>query len=99
MHRLPKTAATVALAALLLSPAARADEPGLLLIDPETRERVEELALDSLEQLRRAFRLFLESIPRYGPPEITPEGDIVIPRRRPDEPDIIEMSHRDEAAV
>ena len=31
--------------------------------------------------LLEAMRMLLEAIPRYGPPEVQPNGDILIPRR------------------
>lgn len=59
----------VLLLCLLAAPAA-ADE----------RSRAEDLAREGAGKLLRALELFLDSIPRYGAPQIAPNGDIVIPR-------------------
>lgn len=46
-----------------------------------------ELAREGLETVLRALNQMLEELPVYGPPRLTPEGDIIIPRIRP-EPDM-----------
>ena len=49
-------------------------------------KRAEALAKKSLEEFGRAVIEALEKLPRYGMPEMTPEGDIIIrrmPRRAP----------------
>ncbi len=49
-------------------------------------KRAEELAKKSLEEIGRAVMEALEKLPRYGMPEMTPEGDIIIrryPKRSP----------------
>jgi hypothetical protein len=50
-----------------------------------TRE-AEELARDALEKLMRAMGALIQSIPTYEMPDIQPNGDIVIRRKRPPEP-------------
>lgn len=49
-------------------------------------KRAEELAKKGIEEFGRAVMEALEKLPRYGMPEMTPEGDIIIrryPRRSP----------------
>lgn len=71
---------------------------------PETPDSAREEALRRLEEdAKRALELFsgqvqgliedfsrgLEKIPRYGAPQILPNGDILIPRLDPPAPDAI----------
>ena len=58
------------------TPAAMADDHG------HSREEVEEMAREALEQLMQALELFIESIPQYEMPEINENGDIIIRRKR-----------------
>ena len=74
-------------AALLLAqtPAlAASDQPPAFPDRPvqEQWDRAQELARKGMQDLLRSFELFKESIPQYGVPYVTPEGDIVIPRKR-----------------
>jgi hypothetical protein len=48
-----------------------------------TRE-AEELARDAIGKLMRAMGLLVQSIPQYEMPEMQPNGDIIIRRKRPD---------------
>lgn len=41
----------------------------------------EAMAKESAEKFRRAVEDMIRRIPRYGAPKVTPEGDIVVPRR------------------
>jgi hypothetical protein len=68
-----KTAAVAVLAlALAASPAARAEEPSV-------GQRVDEAMQRALNLMER----FIGAIPGYEAPEITPEGDIIIRKKRP----------------
>ncbi len=71
-----------ALAAILLSialPAAAQDAPPA---GPSPREQAEQ----GLELLMKALEGWIDALPRYGAPKITPEGDIIIPRLDKDRP-------------
>lgn len=69
-----RTAAAAGLAlALAASPAARAEEPSV-------GQKVDEVMQRALDLMER----FIGAIPGYEAPEITPEGDIIIRRKRPD---------------
>jgi hypothetical protein len=62
--------AAVLILPLLLAPPAFAEEestPG-------------DLAVEGLEKMLRAIELFVEAIPMYAPPELLPNGDIIIRR-------------------
>jgi len=43
-----------------------------------------ELAREGLEQMLRALRLLVQSIPQYELPEVLENGDIIIRRKHPD---------------
>ncbi len=66
-----------------------ADEPEKSppLIDPEKRDEAERMAREGLKDILQALELFIQSIPQYEMPEVTPEGDIIIRRKRPDRPE------------
>lgn len=57
-----------------------------------------ELAREGLEQMMRALRLLVDSIPQYELPEMLDNGDIIIRRkdpqapRKPEDPDIDETA-------
>ncbi len=61
--------------------------------DLSEQEQAEELAREAMEQLMRALKMFMRSIPQYELPEINENGDIIIRRKRwpeaddPGEPD------------
>jgi len=42
-----------------------------------------EMAREGLEQMMRALRLLVESIPQYELPEVLENGDIIIRRKQP----------------
>ena len=46
----------------------------------QERANPEDMAREGAGKLMRALELFLDSIPRYGAPQVAPNGDIVIPR-------------------
>lgn len=73
-------AAAIVLGLVLATPARAGDDRPLA---QPFDQRVEELAREGAERLKQAFERFLERMPRYGAPRTTPEGDIIIPRRRP----------------
>ena len=61
---------------------------GLALVGPlpaAAEEPIEknpaEIAREGMETLLRALDALIDSIPQYGMPEITDDGDIIIPRR------------------
>ncbi|MEI6558321.1 MAG: hypothetical protein WCO00_07915 [Rhodospirillaceae bacterium] len=71
------------LAALLPTaapPPARAGEPAAAL--PTPREQ----ALQGLDMVMQGLRRIIEQVPLYGPPEIAPNGDIIMRRLTPGEP-------------
>lgn len=45
-----------------------------------------EMAREGLEQMMRALRLLVQSIPQYELPEVLDNGDIIIRRKRGGEP-------------
>jgi hypothetical protein len=69
-----RTVASLALIALLAAPAVAQEE-----------QTPDELALEAFDKLKRAFDLFLGSIPMYATPEMLPNGDIIIRRIHPEE--------------
>jgi len=88
MRRLALATALAVSAALGATPArAQSPEPpgGPGYLDPELRGEAERLARESMEKMLEAMGLFLQSIPQYETPQITPEGDIII-RRKPAPP-------------
>ena len=50
--------------------------------ESEPRERAEELARETMEQMLRALEMMVQSFPQYEMPEIMENGDIIIRRRR-----------------
>ncbi len=62
------------------------------------QESPRDLAREGLEQMMRALRLLVESIPQYELPEVLDNGDIIIrrkdPKRKPgaEEPELDETS-------
>jgi hypothetical protein len=81
MRRQPKTLAAalfgVWLALSPLAPAGAQDAPA----KPQ-EESPGALAREGLEQMMRALRLLVESIPQYELPELLDNGDIIIRRKR-----------------
>jgi len=79
--------------ACLAIPAAHADTEGLPetlrelerqaeeLLGPEAREAVESL-LPMIESLMQRLPLLIDNLPQYELPEIMPNGDIIIRRKR-----------------
>ena len=60
--------------------------PAALAAEPKREEDPQELMREGMENLLRAIELMIEMVPQYEAPELTPEGDIIIRRkRRPDE--------------
>lgn len=45
----------------------------------------ETLALEGLDRMMRALELFVDTIPLYEPPEVLPNGDIIIRRIPPED--------------
>lgn len=79
--------------ALALPPVVRAQEatPG----EPQP-DSPSEMAREGLEQMLRALRLLVQSIPQYELPEVLENGDIIIRRKHPEpeggEPEIDETA-------
>ncbi len=63
---------------IALSPGAAAHENPQ---ESEPRERAEELARETIEQMLRALEMMVQSFPQYEMPEIMDNGDIIIRRR------------------
>lgn len=76
-------ATALPLAALLLSvPAA----PASAQDDPQAERQLDEagrLALRAAEKMLGALQLFIDDLPSYAPPEVLPNGDILIRRLNP----------------
>ena len=60
----------------------------------EREESPEQLMREGMERMLRAMELLIEMVPQYEAPELTPEGDIIIRRKRrveePLEPETLE---------
>ncbi|WP_193370212.1 hypothetical protein [Pelagibius marinus] len=63
---------------MLAPPAVLADD---LQSGESPQDSPEELAREGLEQMMRALRLLVESIPQYELPEVLDNGDIIIRRK------------------
>ncbi|MCP4329820.1 MAG: hypothetical protein GY791_15440 [Alphaproteobacteria bacterium] len=98
-----KIAPALFASSLLLSTSAwaQSSEPRGLddYLDPETREQAEQMMRESVERMLDAMQLFLEAVPQYDPPEMTPEGDIIIRRRNPRPAPIIEYDETEESTT
>jgi len=60
---------------------ASAGAPSLVTAQ-EREESPEQLMREGMERMMRAMELMIEMVPQYEPPELTPEGDIIIRRKR-----------------
>jgi len=60
--------------------AARADEPAPA--QPSPREQT----MQGLDLIMQGLKRMIEQVPLYGPPELTPNGDIILRRLSPGEP-------------
>lgn len=92
MHkRIKSLPAALAIAVLLLGPAA----PAFAQEEPKSStERAEELAREGAQRLMSALETLLQVIPQYGMPRIEENGDIVIPRL--DKPEAEDEPERDQ---
>ena len=61
--------------------------------DPEEAEPGETVR-EGLERMMRALERFIDMIPQYEVPELTDDGDIIIRRKRDDEPSEAEPEDR-----
>lgn len=52
----------------------------------DSAKEAEDIAREALEKLMRAMSAVMKSIPQYEMPETLPNGDIIIRRKKPDEP-------------
>lgn len=86
-------AATLVVVGLVVGPCGPA-----LAAEPQENESPGELAREGIEQMMRALRLLVDSIPQYELPEMLDNGDIIIRRRDPqptpraDEPEVDETA-------
>lgn len=67
---------------LMVPAAAQQDEP-----QSEGEQSPGELAREGAQRLMRALEGILQIIPQYGAPRVKENGDIVIPRLNPPEPE------------
>lgn len=68
-----------------LAPIPAAPEHPSFEVPPETRARIERL-LDLIGPMLDSFSAMIDGLPRYDAPEILPNGDIIIRRKRPGPP-------------
>ncbi|WP_420349175.1 hypothetical protein [Pelagibius sp.] len=68
-------------------------------LNESEREEPGELAREGLEQMMRALRLLVDSIPQYELPEMLDNGDIIIRRKDPERPRKPEDPEIDETAT
>lgn len=54
--------------------------------EPKVQKTPEELVTEGMNTLMQAMKLFLHTLPQFGEPYINDNGDIVIPRLRPEPP-------------
>jgi hypothetical protein len=66
---------------LLAAPVAAASADSL----QENTDEAERLAGEALAKMMRALDLLIMTVPRYAPPEVLPNGDIIIRRLDPQE--------------
>ncbi len=78
-RKLPALLLGLGLALLPLSAQAQDAAPGTPRQDSPS-----EMAREGLEQMLRALRLLVESIPQYELPEVLDNGDIIIRRKHPE---------------
>lgn len=74
------------LAAAFAAPALAAEAQAATEAQPGWSQELDNsirAAEDAVEGAARALGAFLESLPRYGAPEVQDNGDIVIPRLNP----------------
>lgn len=50
---------------------------------PSTQTAPEDILVEGISKLMLGLEVLLRNIPQYAAPEITPEGDIIIRRQRP----------------
>jgi hypothetical protein len=76
---------TAATAVLVAGPAwsQSPEPPAGGYLDPEKSAQAQQMLRESIEKMLDAMGLFIQSIPQYEEPEITPEGDIIIRRKNP----------------
>lgn len=55
------------------------------LAQDSTLEGAQQEAIDGLGKLLKALDLFVKSVPQFAPPEMLPNGDIIIRRIHPDQ--------------
>lgn len=75
---LPLCAAVLVMAA---PPALRAEEPAA-----PSQPTPQEQTLQGLDLILQGLKRMIEQVPLYGPPELAPNGDIILRRLSPGEP-------------
>ncbi|MFC3226962.1 hypothetical protein ACFOGJ_06965 [Marinibaculum pumilum] len=83
-------AAVLALA-LAVVPAAAQDDQGA----KEQLDSAGKLALEAANKMVRALELFIDDLPQYEPPEVMPNGDIILRRVNPPGDDSMDSDSRD----
>ncbi len=79
---LPVSAVAIAfLASTVLATPAFAEAPR-----PDTPRRPGEIAREGVDEVLRSLEKFVAGLPRYGLPEITERGDILVPRKNSQTP-------------
>lgn len=79
------SAVIVLVAGLALAPVGQVSAQDQAPAEPRP-DRPGDLAREGLEQMMRALRLLVESIPQYELPEVLENGDIIIRRKHPKKP-------------
>jgi hypothetical protein len=74
-HPLKRPILALAVLAALACPAAAAE-----------KETPGDLATEAMSKMVRALELLIQSIPQYEQPEVNENGDIIIRRKRPNDP-------------
>ena len=59
----------------------------VLAQDAPNADEAERLAREGLDRILQALGLLLQTIPQYAPPEVQPNGDILIRRLNPKAPE------------
>ena len=65
----------------------------------EENKSPESLAAEGLQQVMRAMEMFISNIPLYEAPEVLPNGDIIIRRVQPDEPQGKDTQKQDDSTI
>ncbi|HVO01498.1 MAG TPA: hypothetical protein VMT54_04815 [Candidatus Cybelea sp.] len=80
MLRFKGRLAAALVAALATAPMALAQDQTPTTPSPDAAQQ---LAVEGLAKIMQALDLFVKSVPQYAPPEVLPNGDIIIRRLHP----------------